>query len=65
MDKVHIKACLKLIDHLEWENRVYKKNLNPKLEDTKPIDLILDHFGRDYSMRHIMSDQKFMEIIRD
>jgi hypothetical protein len=65
IDKVQRKIRLKIIDHLEWENRIYKKNLNPKLEDMRPIDLILEGFGRDYSMRHIMSDQKFMEIIKE
>lgn len=65
MDKVQRKIRLKLIDHLEWESRIYKKNLNPKLEDKRPIDLILESFGRDYSMRYIMSDQKFMEIIKE
>lgn len=65
MDKVQRKSRLKLIEHLEWENRIYKKNLDPKLEDKRPIDLILERFGRDYSMRHIMSDQKFMAIIKE
>ena len=42
-----------------------KKNIDPTLEGKRPIDLILDEFGRDYSMRRIMEDDKLLELVKD
>lgn len=65
MEKDQKKIRLKLMDHIEWQNRVYKKNLNPFLEDKRPIDLVLEYFGRDHSMSNIMGDQKFRKVIKE
>lgn len=50
---------------LEEETRLLKKNIDPDLEGKRPIDLILDNFGRDYSMRRMMEDRKLLELVKD
>jgi hypothetical protein len=65
IDGYEKNKTLHFIRHMEEENLLYKKNIDPHLEDKRPIDLILDDFGRDYSMRRMMEDKKLLELIKD